>query len=88
MNKLELTEMEVAVYNAVQNIRKIKRRNKMRPDFAFLYEIENYLALNMPEDFETQVIGILRTLFRRGLITHHKNVNGILMFGIKQLQYE
>lgn len=81
----ELTEIERTTYEAVSEIQGIKHDNGQAPGFAMLFEVYNFLRPEMGVGVESQVLGALRTLYRRGLVEFHQTVNGIPMFGIKTI---
>ena len=74
-----LSDDEQLTLDAVREIQSIKRENRKRPDFAWSFEIYNYLRYEIPEQRALQA---LRSLYRRGLLEFHKDVNGNPMFGI------
>lgn len=71
-----LTPMERIVLQTIEDIQDIKRGNMQHPDLAKQEEIYNSLKV--------EALEALRSLYRRGLITFNKTVNGIPMFGIKE----
>lgn len=73
-----LTPLERIVIETVSEIQDIKRNDGGHPDYAVLDEIINSLR--------TEVLESLRSLYRKGLVTHHSNVNGISMFGLSEPQ--
>lgn len=74
-----LNNDEQLTLDAVREIQSIKRENRKRPDFAWSFEIYNYLRYEISEQRALQA---LRSLYRRGLLEFHKDVNGNPMFGI------
>lgn len=79
-----MTEDERLVYDAVKEIQGMKNDSNIQPDYAILFEIFNYLRHETPDNFESNILQTLRTLYRKGFIEFHKNVNGVPMFGIKE----
>lgn len=75
MTDINLTPMERIALDAVSEIQDIKRNEGGYPDYAALDEIINSLRAEMLE--------ALRRLYRKGLVTHHLNVNGTSLFGVK-----
>lgn len=75
MTDINLTPMERIALDAVSEIQDIKRNNGNQPDYAMLDEIINSLR--------AEVLESLRDLYRKGFITHHHNINGISLFGVK-----
>lgn len=70
-----LSVMERIAFDTVREIQDIKRSEGCHPDYAALEEIMNSL--------KTEVLESLRSLYSKGLITHHHNINGISLFGTK-----
>lgn len=75
MTDSNLTPMERIALDIVREIQDVKRSGGSIPDYAALDEIMNSL--------KTEVLESLRSLYRKGLITHHHNINGISLFGTK-----
>lgn len=64
---------------AVAEIQGIKRDSGIVPDYVTINELMNYLR--------EEILESLRELYRQGIVEHHKNVNGIPMFGIKRTDH-
>lgn len=79
---MQPADIDTLVLEAVEEIQTIKCDTARHPDYALLPEVHNFLRPELPEGFEPAVLSSLRTLYRRGIIEHHRNVNGIPMFGI------
>ena len=80
----ELTTNEQHAYEAVAYIQGVKREYGREPHYAMLHEVYNQLRPELPSGFESAILQALRTLYRRGLIEHHRTVNGMPMFGVKE----
>ncbi len=76
MGECELPEYEQIALNAIKEIQELKKSNQQFPDFANKTEIYNSIKVEIME--------ALRSLYRKGLIEFHRNVNGIEMFGLKE----
>lgn len=85
---MDLSEIESVVYDAVDEIQGMKRDSGQVPDFALIFEVCNFLRPELPQGFESDVMGALRSLYCRGMIEYHQNVNGVPMFGVKQIKDE
>lgn len=83
-NNMNMTTDESLAFEAVKEIQGMKRDYKRFPDYATIHEVYNSLRHELPEGFEESILNALRSLYRRGLITHHSTVNGVPMFGIKE----
>lgn len=75
MTDVNLTPIERIALDTVNEIQNIKRSEGGYPDYAALEEIINSLR--------AEILESLRRLYRKGLVTHHLNVNGISLFGVK-----
>lgn len=76
MEKSNLTPLQSIVYDVVDEIQGIKRDNKQDPNYATIDEVMNSL--------KQEVLQQLREMYKGGLITFQRTVNGVAMFGIKQ----
>lgn len=72
----EMFPVEAMVQEAVRAGQDSKRALGKSPDFVTMDEIT--------ARFKAALMDALRALWRKGLLEHHRNVNGIDMFGIKQ----
>lgn len=68
---MELTPLEQQTLDSIKEIQAIKQEGKVIPDMATLLEIENSFRIEIKE--------AINSLYRKGLIVWHKNVNGIPM---------
>lgn len=71
-----MQQIDKLVIDAIEDIVNIRQSNGHVPALATLNEIMNSLR--------PIVLESLRGLYRNGLITFHKTVNGTQMFGIKE----
>ena len=72
----ELTPVEQLAYDAIEEIQVIKREKALVPDHALMTEVSNSIMTDVKE--------AINSLVRKGRIEWHKNVNGVLMFGVKE----
>lgn len=72
----ELTPVEQLAYDAIEEIQVIKREKNLVPDHALMTEVSNSIMTDVKE--------AINSLVRKGRIEWHKNVNGVLMFGVKE----
>lgn len=72
----ELTPVEQLAYDAIEEIQVIKREKDLVPDHALMTEVSNSIMTDVKE--------AINSLVRKGRIEWHKNVNGVLMFGVKE----
>lgn len=79
-----LSSDERLAFEAVEEIQSMKRDNRREPDYAMIFEVYNFLRPELPAGFEPSILEALRNLYRKNLIVHHKNINGIPMFGVKE----
>ena len=79
---IQLSEYERIVYDAVKEIQEIKTESRQEPNMALLFEVYNFVRPELNEDCEKDVLTTLRVLYRKGVITFRKNLNGIPMFAI------
>lgn len=71
-----LNPMEQMAIDAIEEIQSMKRDGGKAPDFATMIEVENSFRVELKE--------AINSLVRKGRIEWHKNVNGVLMFGVKE----
>lgn len=76
MAQTDMPDMELMAYEAVREIQEMKKDGGLHPDLATKTEIFNSI--------QVEVMEALRSLFRKGMITFHRNVNGLEMFGIRE----
>lgn len=75
MEKYEQDVLQSILLAAVEEIQGIKHDNGQSPDFATFDEVFNSVKVEMTE--------ALRELCRQHKLEYHKNVNGIISFGVK-----
>lgn len=73
---MELTPTEQMTLDAISEIQSFKREGGKSPDFATLIEIENSFRIEIKE--------AINSLYRKGRVEWHRNVNGVPMFGVKE----
>lgn len=67
------------VIDAICETQTAKREDRRFPDYATLNEIANYTRMEASE-----ILTVLRGLYKENRIVHRSTVNGIHMFGIKE----
>ena len=71
------SDIQRLTFDIVKEIVETKRGN-VAPAYASLIEIHNM--------FHVEILEALRTLYRRGLLTYHIDINKNPMFGLKEYE--
>lgn len=78
-NESELSLAKQTVFEAVLETQALKREDGKMPDYATLNELAGYTLIE-----ESEILKVLRGLYKDGKIVYRSTVNGIHMFGIKE----